>query len=150
MDNTTDNVESFFTFLYQLFANIEFYFKKTYYIIGASITAAIVNIFLNYAFIPIYGYMASAYTTLLCYFLFGYFHYFCSYYVAREQGVEWPYSIKYILFLSLLLFIVAALVLVLYNYVYLRYGLVITSSLIIAFKYKSIFEFITYLRNPKN
>ena len=44
----------FFVFLYQLFANIEFFYKKIRFIIVASVVAALVNILLNYIYIPMY------------------------------------------------------------------------------------------------
>jgi O-antigen/teichoic acid export membrane protein len=45
------------------------YEKKTYYSSILIVTAGIVNIVLNAKFIPVYGYMAAAYTTLVSYLL---------------------------------------------------------------------------------
>ncbi len=41
--------------------------KKTSYIAGATAAAAVLNLVLNYWLIPIYGYIAAAYTTLIAY-----------------------------------------------------------------------------------
>lgn len=54
----------FFTFLYNLFSSVEFYYEKTKEIMVASLTAALSNIILNYIFIKIFGYVAAGYTTL--------------------------------------------------------------------------------------
>ena len=55
----------FFIFLYSLFANIEFYFEESYFVTIASIMGAILNIILNAIFMPIGGYLAAGYTTLM-------------------------------------------------------------------------------------
>lgn len=54
-------------FLYTLFVNVEQFKKKTIGMAIASILAAVINIALNYIFIPKFGYVAAAYTTLVGY-----------------------------------------------------------------------------------
>lgn len=66
----------YFSFLYPLFANIEFYYEKTVGVMIASCTGAISNIILNYIFIKKFGYYAAGYTTLACYILFAFAHYY--------------------------------------------------------------------------
>ena len=56
-------------FAYSLYVNIEHYYKKTPYITVNTIIAAASNIVLNYIFIPKYGYIAAAYTTLASYLI---------------------------------------------------------------------------------
>lgn len=56
-------------FAYSLYVNIEHYYKKTPYITVNTIIAAASNIVLNFIFIPRYGYIAAAYTTLASYFI---------------------------------------------------------------------------------
>ena len=51
-------------FMYQIFANVEFYFEKNKFIMLASIFSAGFNVFLNYIFIKELGYIAAGYTTL--------------------------------------------------------------------------------------
>lgn len=57
----------FFMSLYFLFGNVVYYYKKPAYVMFASVTAATLNVALNWIFIPRYGYAAAAYTTLFCY-----------------------------------------------------------------------------------
>lgn len=57
----------YFLYLYTLPAGVEYYYKKTKYIARGSILTAILNIVLNYLTIPVFGYEAAAYTTLICY-----------------------------------------------------------------------------------
>ena len=56
-----------FQFVYSLYVNIETYSKKQKFIALGTAIAAALNIALNYIFIPIYGYVAAAYTTLAGY-----------------------------------------------------------------------------------
>lgn len=57
----------FYSFIYDLFAAIEFYFGYTKYVMYASTVGAVLNLLLNMVFIPKYGFVAAAYTTLICY-----------------------------------------------------------------------------------
>lgn len=56
-------------FAYSLYVNIEHFYKKTPYITANTIIAAVSNIVLNFVFIPKYGYVAAAYTTLASYLI---------------------------------------------------------------------------------
>lgn len=58
---------NYMIFLYSLYVNIEHFFKKTVIISINTLVAALLNIVLNYIFIPQYGYVAAAYTTLVSY-----------------------------------------------------------------------------------
>lgn len=52
---------------YTFYVNAETFLKKQVLISIASIIAALINIILNIVFIPLYGYVAAAYTTLIGY-----------------------------------------------------------------------------------
>ena len=45
------------------------YYKKTIYVSIGTMVAAVVNIILNYIFIPKYGFVAAGYTTLASYII---------------------------------------------------------------------------------
>lgn len=70
-------IGTYYIFIYTLFANIEFYHKKTSYIMYASVASAILNIILNYIFIPKLGYTAAGYTTMISYFFMIIVHCYC-------------------------------------------------------------------------
>lgn len=59
----------YFTALYNIFANVLLFYKKSSYIMYMTIISAICNLILNWIFIPRYGYVAAAYTTLITYVL---------------------------------------------------------------------------------
>jgi len=62
----------FFYFLYTLYSNIAFYYKKMLLFSLPAIVAAVTNIILNFLLLPIYGYKIAAWTTLISYlFEFG-------------------------------------------------------------------------------
>ncbi|WP_373899169.1 lipopolysaccharide biosynthesis protein [Haloimpatiens sp. FM7315] len=67
-------LSTYFIFLYYLPAQIEYYEKKTVNIAIGTMGAATLNIALNYIFIPKYGYIAAAYTTLFSYICNFVFH----------------------------------------------------------------------------
>ena len=53
--------------MYTMCVNVEQYYKKTKGMAIASVSAALLNFILNSIFIPKFGYVAAAYTTLICY-----------------------------------------------------------------------------------
>lgn len=91
----------FFMFLYTLFANVEFYYHKNKFILIASIIVALLNIVLNYIFIPKYGYIAAGYTTLVSYIFYALGHYFFMKVILKMNNVNTSiYNEKLILLLS--------------------------------------------------
>ena len=66
----------FFSYIYTIPVYVEYFYKKTKYIALGSVLAAALNVLLNYIFIPRYGYIVAAYTTLVTYLLYFIFHYF--------------------------------------------------------------------------
>lgn len=81
-------VSMFLIFLYSLFSNIEYYFKKTGFIALASIVCAVANLGLNKVFIELFGYYAAGYTTLVCYGLLALMHYFFYRKALHQEGVR--------------------------------------------------------------
>lgn len=69
-------IGGYFAFIYTLPVMIEYFYGKTKYIAVGSVLAAAINVILNAIFIPQYGYIAAAYTTMLTYFLYFLFHFF--------------------------------------------------------------------------
>tara|TARA_B110000908_G_C10207715_1_gene428546 strand:- start:1117 stop:1575 length:459 start_codon:yes stop_codon:yes gene_type:complete len=68
-------VASFFMFLYSISVNLEYYYKSTKMIAINTISVAILNIILNMIFIPKYGAIAAAFTTLVSYIISFAVHY---------------------------------------------------------------------------
>lgn len=62
-------LSSYIIFMYGLYVNVEHFYKKTVGITTNTVIAAISNIILNLIFIPKFGYVAAAYTTLVSYLI---------------------------------------------------------------------------------
>ena len=62
-------------YIYTQYVNIELHLKKTVYVAAGTITAAVFNIVTNAIFIPRFGFVAAAYTTLTSYFLLMLVHF---------------------------------------------------------------------------
>lgn len=74
----------YFSFLYNLPAAIEYYREKTKFIAIGTVSAAIVNIGLNFIFIKYYGYIAAAYTTMFTYLLYFVFHFVIAWKIEKR------------------------------------------------------------------
>jgi len=65
----------YFIFMYALEVNVEYACKRTELIAAGTIISALINIGLNIIFVPIYGYVAAAVTTVISYYALFLFHY---------------------------------------------------------------------------
>jgi O-antigen/teichoic acid export membrane protein len=111
-----------FQFLYGLYVNIEIYLKKTIYTSVATFLAAMINILLNLCLIPVFGYIAAAYTTLLGYFVQFLFHYLITKRMGKFKGM---YNERLVWGISGLTFILCVCVGILYHFITLRYMIII-------------------------
>lgn len=60
-------LSNYIIFVYTMYVNVEHYYKKTVRISLYTAVAAVINLVLNYIFIPYFGYVAAAYTTIVSY-----------------------------------------------------------------------------------
>ena len=133
------SLSSYFTFLYCLCGNIEFYFEENKFITIASSIGAVMNIILNWCLIPVFGYFAAGYTTLFCYIMFAIAHYGFMRVVCRKylDGAR-VYDGKAILIISSVAVILSFGMMLLYNYWVIRYGLIIIVMAVLFYKRKSL------------
>ena len=140
----------FFQFLYTLFANFEFYFEKTKWIMYASVAGAVLNVGLNAIFIPVFGYIAAAYTTLICYIVYSILHYYFMRKVCREYcNGEQPYNIRVILVMSFFFLVIGFGLMALFPYWYARYSIVLASFAFAYIKRRSIKDALKILSKKK-
>lgn len=112
----------YFTFVYDLFCSVEFYYGKTAYIMVASCIGAVLNIVLNAIFIPIVGLIAAAYTTLICYIVFMFMHYIFMKKVCRDEDIKDDvYDSKILFLISAVMFVLVVLCLISFNSNIVRY-----------------------------
>lgn len=131
------------TAVYGLFVNVEFYFHYNKFAAVASVIAASSNIVLNYFFITQYGYIAAGYTTFASYLLLAVMHYFGLRKVTKKNGMNCHEIINEKLITVLLLgFVAVTLILVLmYEYIWLRYALILFAAMGIVLRRNSIKSF---------
>ncbi|HBX22982.1 MAG TPA: polysaccharide biosynthesis protein [Desulfotomaculum sp.] len=118
----------FFMFLYSISVNLEFYYKSTKIIAINTIIAASLNLALNFAFIPLYGAMAAAITTVVAYVVSFGIHY-CA---ARKLDNQlFPFKIytKPILIMCIGVFISYLLI----DYAIIRWSIALIGLLIYLF-----------------
>ena len=115
----------FFNSMYLCFANFESYYEKPVYFSIATITGAVLNIMLNFIFIPWFGFVAAGYTTLVSYMLFAVMHYIFMRKVCREKlnGIH-IFDMKFIVGLAMIVTVISIGVTVLYNFSLLRYCII--------------------------
>lgn len=129
----------YFIFVYSLFANIEFYFEQTRFMMVASCSGAAANLLLNYIFIPKYGYYAAGYTTLACYILFSFAHYyFHKKVLSKHSEIGVIYNTKFIFCFSLILCLFMIFMPMVYGYMFVRYGMLCVIAIGLTIKRDSI------------
>lgn len=65
----------YFSFMYTMEVKTEFFYRKTNLISVGTVISAIINIILNFIFVPKFGYIAAAVTTSISYLCLFVFHY---------------------------------------------------------------------------
>ena len=113
----------FLTSVTNMYSNVLIYHKKTKYIMISTIVAAIVNVVLNYLLIPVWGYMAAAYTTLVAYIIHAFIQGIISTMVQRKLTGDSIYNNYGILGLSAVAICLCLSCLLLYKYMILRYAI---------------------------
>jgi O-antigen/teichoic acid export membrane protein len=105
------SLANYCVFLYMLPVGLEYYHKKTRYISLGTISAALLNLVLNYFAILNFGYKAAAYTTLVSYLALFCFHLL----IARRLGFGRLYDLRWIIAVTAVLFAAAFAILGLYG-----------------------------------
>ena len=132
----------YFSFLYTIPCEVEYYHEKTKYIAAGTMLAALINIVTNYICILKFGYVAAAYTTLGTYMLYFLFHYFLAMKIQKEN----LFSNSIVLLCFVGIFISLFLSLLLINMSVIRWSLSIAMvGLMIGIEEKNI----GILRNKK-
>lgn len=115
----------FLTCVYNIFANVILYHKKSVGVMCATVVAAAINIILNAIFIPMYGYIAASYTTLVAYVV-----------LAISQGIVMTrlhgkklYDMKMIVLITTIVVMVCLAFNALYSCTLIRYLVIFVLSI---------------------
>lgn len=122
----------FFQFVYSLYVNVEIYYKKTKQISIGTLSAAALNIVLNLIFIPKFGFIGAAYTTLV-----GYLFLFAVHYTMANKLMDADiFNNKFIIKWSALMIVMTAIFVVFTNHLLIRWIIYIVFALIIFLHYR--------------
>ena len=134
----------FFQFIYSMYVNVEQFEKKTFNMAIASVSAAIINLILNFIFIPIFGYIAAAFTTLIGYV----FLYIIHYLLVKKIKLDNIYDTKNIFIIVLIECIFSAFCTILYNFNTIRYiFIIIIMSISCYVGFKNKIYILKFLKN---
>lgn len=115
----------FFLFMYTTIANVEFYYEETRFTIYISVAGALLNIVLNFFGITYFGYVAAAYTTLICYIYFSIAHYiYTNHCVKRKCGISKAFNLKRLTLVSLAFVICSSMMTLLYGNLLVRFVII--------------------------
>ena len=140
----------YFYFAYTLFVDMEIYYGANHYIAIASVCAAVLNIVLNYVFIPIYGYVAAGYTTLFSYFATMVLHLVFLMRVLKDRrAILHLFDFKMLVALTVLLVLLSGLAMALYSHPVIRLSVVSLVFVLAVANNKRMMAFVEQLRMRK-
>lgn len=121
-----------------LFDCILFFYEEKFFLAVVSVIAAVINILLNYLFIPVFGFVAAAYTTLISYLVLAFMDYLYMVKVYRDHNINKNlYNIKGLVLVFLVFSGLGFLAMGLYEYPVIRYLIIlIVFILMIVFRNK--------------
>lgn len=138
----------FFLFMYSLFADFEYYYEKSNFLMVASTTGGILNIVLNYFCIRIFGYIAAGYTTLFCYIFYAVAHYLCMKKIIKDNLDNMKiYDVSAVLGISLVFLLASAIMMATYNKILIRYGIIFITAIILYIMRSRIIGIVKEIKN---
>lgn len=137
----------FFIFLLNVFSIPQMYFEKQMFMPIASILSALINIVLNFIFIPLSGYYAAGYTTLASYILYSVGHYYFSKKICiGSVGTFEMFDRKNIFIISICVVLCSIVFIFLYNFSWIRYLSALVLVCFVYYNRKNIFAVIEQIR----
>ena len=113
------------------------------FIMIASLIAALVNVGLNALFIPLYGFVAAGYTTLISYIIFCVLHYFMYKKILLDNKLDGLYDVRFFAVMGIIAVICTVGMQFIYSNAIIRYFVIFVLFFIcILFnsKIKSLFK----------
>ncbi|MCC8172990.1 MAG: oligosaccharide flippase family protein [Odoribacter sp.] len=104
-------------YIYTHYVNIELHLKKTRYVAIGTVTAAVLNIVLNAIFIPRYGFIAAAYTTLFSYLVLYLMHFLITRLILHVK----LYSDSFMVLMMIAVAVVGVALMITYEHTVIRY-----------------------------
>ena len=111
----------YFVFLYTFPSNYQFYMKKTKFIATGTIIAAIINVIINYIYIPKIGMYAAALSTLIAYVVLFGMHFIIVKFKFKHSDFPFLYNVYGILAIIIITFIFYAFL----DNLFVRWGVIL-------------------------
>ncbi len=135
-------------FYSQMFINIEFYFEEKKSLVKGTIWAAVINIVLNALLIPVFGFVAAAYTTLISYIIFTIMHYFAYRKILVRKNIPQDlYDFRSLLIIMFAFLMIGFLMMMFYKLSFIRYIIIFVGAFILFIKRKSILKLLKQIKN---
>ena len=136
-------INGVFTYMYLCFAPFEFYFEKRAWTTTATLVSAVTNIVLNFALIPVFGYIAAGYTTLACSMLNAVMHMYFMRRVCDDflDGAR-PYDTRFLVMMSGGFVLAGMLFIPTYGFPLVRYGMLIAAMGVALVKRRELVAFV--------
>lgn len=130
-------------FYSQLFINVEFFYEKKTMLVWGSIGAAALNVVLNWLLIPVFGYIAAGYTTLVSYVVFALSNYATMRHIARKEQVDCDFfDLKALVLIFLAFAALGFLAMALYKLFWIRYSIIAAVLLALVIFHKQVIGFV--------
>lgn len=143
-------MSNFLLIYIQFCVNIEFFYEQKILLVCASIASAIVNIVLNALLIPRYGFIAAGYTTLISYFLFLTCNYIAMKRIIKDNALaDTMYDYRKLFLLFVVFFALSAAAIVLYDFVMIRFAIIVVTGIVMIIFRKKIMLLVKQLGNIK-
>jgi O-antigen/teichoic acid export membrane protein len=137
----------FFMYMYTTIVNVEFFYDRNKFTMYISMSGALLNIVLNYIGIKMFGYLAAAYTTMICYILYAMGHYiYMTISVKKLLGIDRVFNTKRIVALSIIVLFCGIVIMALYDFAIIRYILIAGMMGVGFYKRKMIHDLITKVK----
>lgn len=136
----------YFSFLYTLLANVEFFFDKNKFAMKISMIGALVNVGLNYLLIPYFGFVAAAYTTLICYVIYAIGHMAYVDKISKIKVHEGIFEMTKLIYLGIVTTILSVSASFLYELDIIRYILLLILLMLAFSRYKKVLDFVKQMK----
>jgi O-antigen/teichoic acid export membrane protein len=125
-------ISAFFMYLFNLFANVNYYYEQNKLIAVSSIIAAGLNIELNAIFIPKFGFWAAGYTTLASYIALALGHAVVYQFTIKNKGMgKKIYRLNAFVMLAIIITIVGLAISIIYDYLIIRYTIAVIGAIVL-------------------
>ena len=135
-------------FYSQLFINVEFYFEEKKKLVYGTVVAALLNVVLNALLIPVFGFIAAAYTTLISYVAFTVMNYYYYKKMLKEKGIaDDLYNMKLMILILLAYTVLSYAIMLTYNNNTVRYVIIVIGILGVLVNVKRIMGLVKTMMN---